>query len=745
MRKSNLPGKVFLFSIVLFLSSLQVHAADRYSVATGNWNATTTWSAASGGGSGASVPGAGDIVHIERGYTVTITAAAACASITIYSGSTLVSGTFIFTITGTWVKNGTFTPGGGTVNFNSVNAQINAGTGAANFNIITIGLSTDNAVPTTLTINTTVTCTALTLNQEVGTTVNTLTISGTNQLTVSGAVTLTTPVEDAHVCTLNVGAGTLGCGSVSLGGGANAKKCNLSISTGTVNVSGNITFTNTGSNITFTDAGKLNIAGTFVGATGTLTPSTGTVNFNGTAAQTIPIGVSAVIYHHLTFNNTNASGATLSAAVTATNVTGNISVGDVSSGSLLNSGNFAVTFGASKTLTVAANSTLNAGTSVISFGATGTAAINGTFKTANTIGFSGSATTAINSTNTPTINLGASSTIEYNAAGNQAVTARTYNNLALSGSGNKTILTATTINKNLSISGTAKGLLNNGGTSTAETLTLGGVNQLAGTWSSNGYTGTSNKNDTWFVAANTGIINVTGGCTVGSWSGNISTDWATASNWCSSTIPTSTIDVTIPSGTPFQPTIGAAAVCKNITINSGATLTFSGSNTLTVHGNWSNSGTLTAGTGTVAFNNSPAAAQTITGTTGFNNLTINNTAGVTLGSELITVNGILNLLSANASATQGTLHTGTYTLNMGASATTDGTGDVTGIVRRTSFALVTPYSFGNKYTTLNITSGTLPTEVSYNIVLSATHTWKTNAINRYYDISQTGGNSTTKV
>src|SRR5258705_3682244 len=57
----------------LFLLSLsEVNAADRYSVASNNWNSILTWSATSGGASGASAPVAGDNVFIEGGRTVTI-------------------------------------------------------------------------------------------------------------------------------------------------------------------------------------------------------------------------------------------------------------------------------------------------------------------------------------------------------------------------------------------------------------------------------------------------------------------------------------------------------------------------------------------------------------------------------------------------------------------------------------------------------------------------------------------------
>ena len=41
--------KIGFIALVSFLTTIHLVAADRYSVATGNWNATTTWSATSGG------------------------------------------------------------------------------------------------------------------------------------------------------------------------------------------------------------------------------------------------------------------------------------------------------------------------------------------------------------------------------------------------------------------------------------------------------------------------------------------------------------------------------------------------------------------------------------------------------------------------------------------------------------------------------------------------------------------------
>jgi M6 family metalloprotease-like protein len=89
------------------------------------------------------------------------------------------------------------------------------------------------------------------------------------------------------------------------------------------------------------------------------------------------------------------------------------------------------------------------------------------------------------------------------------------------------------------------------------------------------------------------------------WIGTTSTDWFTATNWSTGTIPTSTTSVVI-LGTPSnQPQINASgAACMNITMNNGSSLTMNSGTayTLSVAGDWTNNGTFTAGAGTVDFN-----------------------------------------------------------------------------------------------------------------------------------------------
>jgi hypothetical protein len=122
------------------------------------------------------------------------------------------------------------------------------------------------------------------------------------------------------------------------------------------------------------------------------------------------------------------------------------------------------------------------------------------------------------------------------------------------------------------------------------------------------------------------------------WTGT-SNDWNTAANWCSGAVPGEANDVLIPTGVSVMPTIDETVTCRNLTIQTGASLTLT-SGTLQVKGNWSNQGTFTASGGTVVF--SGASAQALAGATTFRNLTVENAAGVTLANA-VNVRGVLLL------------------------------------------------------------------------------------------------------
>lgn len=88
---------IFVAAASLFIEA-HTFAASYYSIVSGNWNSASTWSSTSGGSPGTTIPGNNDVVYIENGHTITVTAAASCrdlfftganATLTINSGITL--------------------------------------------------------------------------------------------------------------------------------------------------------------------------------------------------------------------------------------------------------------------------------------------------------------------------------------------------------------------------------------------------------------------------------------------------------------------------------------------------------------------------------------------------------------------------------------------------------------------------------------------------------------------------------
>ncbi len=133
--------------------------------------------------------------------------------------------------------------------------------------------------------------------------------------------------------------------------------------------------------------------------------------------------------------------------------------------------------------------------------------------------------------------------------------------------------------------------------------------------------------------------------TLGYWLG-INSNWQDVINWCGG-VPTYSSNVVIPSVVINNPLINAVgAVCNNITISNGATLSMIGPGELTLKGNWINNGNFNFGDGTVRFGGS--TLQRITGATTFYYLYINNPLGVTLNNN-ITVKSYLELNTGSLS------------------------------------------------------------------------------------------------
>jgi hypothetical protein len=289
--------------LFLFMGAGRVNAATYYGKNGNAPNLVASWGNSPGGTGTApsNFTTAGDVFIIENGTTMsasnpwTVGAGGTTAStIQINNGGTLTMGTRLLTLASCNFTNaGTFTASSGGVTI--------SGTLVANSvaSFATTGAITFSKTAGTTTLQGNVSGASLTFS---GTADNSTFALNGYTMTLTGAITI--PRPSANPITLAVGSGSLSCTTISLGGTGTtvARSSTLSISTGTVTASGNITSSGIYSYITFSGAGTLNAGGTFMSGTqGTFTCSTGTVNFNA-GAQT----VASFAY---TFNNMTLSGS----------------------------------------------------------------------------------------------------------------------------------------------------------------------------------------------------------------------------------------------------------------------------------------------------------------------------------------------------------------------------------------------------------------------------------------------------
>ncbi len=94
------------------------------------------------------------------------------------------------------------------------------------------------------------------------------------------------------------------------------------------------------------------------------------------------------------------------------------------------------------------------------------------------------------------------------------------------------------------------------------------------------------------------------------WVGGNSTAWNNASNWSNNQVPGATTDITVPAGTANTLNLNGSFMCRNITLDAGATINL-GANALMVKGNANLSGTITGNGGIISLNGT--TAQNLTG------------------------------------------------------------------------------------------------------------------------------------
>lgn len=417
-------------------------------------------------------------------------------------------------------------------------------------------------------------------------------------------------------------------------------------------------------------------------------------------------------------------------------------------------------------------STCNAGAFVISNGATFVAGngftVNGIFKTANTVGLSGSTTTAFNTvTNTPALTLGAASTVEYSSTGTATITGRSdYANLTVSAAGTFSFGASATLSANYSqTAGTVT--LTSG--ASARTLTVGGTfTQSAGTFNVTGSSATAGATVTVSGATsvfsvimspntsnaaslllptptNTILFQANGNATFTGTSTTASLDWMTGGT------SGSRYDITFGikgnfnwSGTG-KPYTSGSGTAKGFTFNGTAPV--SSPQTITYSG-------ATSDYGHIFVVNSGTAVKLLTGiaigpnTNPYNTFTVNGTLDastfvVSGGSATVNANNTgfslasgANLITANATGVAGSVTTSIKNFSSAANyefqgaatgtfTTTPATLTVNGFtVNKSSGAVLLNQAF-TVNGDLTFTSGNLDLNGSNNITLGASSTIQT--------------------
>lgn len=452
----------------------------------------------------------------------------------------------------------------------------------------------------------------------------------------AGTLTLNNSVTVSNTFNLTLGTVSVGNNILTLNSTVNGGGILSSGSTGTViynqgsdgqNVLagnyGNLTFSNF--NKTLASTGTIGIAGTFTPGSAVGHSITGsTFDFNG-AAQSVPA---------FNYNNLTLSGSGTKTGSGTLTVTGNLT------------NNPGITFSGTTVLDLNGTTHINGGTistSTLSVGIGGTLTNNGTVTASTVLNGSGTLTQG----STGTLNLGGTagiSVLDASTSGNtvnytgvsQTLTPATYHHLALSGSGTPVLTGVSAINGNFTLSGTVS-------TTAATAITIGGnlTIEVGAAFNASTFSHTlkGNLNNAGTFNAGTSTITMSG---------------TTAQTINAVTFNNLSIDNV--SGVSM---LGDATINSTLTLTSGS---FSiGAHTLNMNGAISaTAGSLVGGTTSNIVIGGSSTSTSLPSIT-LNNLTLNRTAGISLGGD-VTVDGTLTI-------TNGTLNTGANTVILGTNGT----------------------------------------------------------------------------
>jgi len=542
--------------------------------------------------------------------------------VTLQSGTSFNLATFSHSVAGNWTNNGgSVTQSSSTVTFNGSTAQtIARGTQGFN-NVVFSGAGAKSVsgaglfVTGDVTINSGATFNGGALAHQVtgnwtnsgtfnpGT--STVEFQGATSSTVggdfstviinkSGAATVTIGVDIDATSTTQLSAGTLVIGAKNL-------------ITGSITGSGAITMT----------TGKIFLTGNSNAWSGTFTPGSGTVEINGTSAQSIRGG---------TYNNVKINKATGTATMAnALTVNGLLYI---ASGTLADNG-FQMVAGGSATLQIDNAGTLKLGSGV-------------------------SATTLPSFT---TSTLATSSTVTYGAGSSsqQINSTPSYGHLVVdsgSGSGITKTLTGSTLNA------ASLDVTNTGGTVTLDLQ--GKTANISGNVGGNGAIS---------FATTTGNLNISGNfASTGTFTAGLST--VTFNGSGAQSIRATTYDNVVIANSGTATLAGTTTANGTFTVNPGGSFSMgtaflrifgsgsnsgtfdAGSNTLDLRGDFANNGTFVGTSGTVGFNGSTTQNWNGSFATTLNDVSVANAAGVNINNS-ITAGGTFTLNGGNVTIAGG--------------------------------------------------------------------------------------------
>ncbi|MCW3113811.1 MAG: hypothetical protein JWR18_2207 [Segetibacter sp.] len=697
--------------IALFILPSSLFATKRYAIATGNWNATSTWAATSGGSSGASIPASADTVYISEAsvnYTVTIPAAyaAACSRISMGNSAQANGATLTFTsATSTLTTN--------SVTIYSPNANVtrtinvNAGTLTVNNNL-TLGEGVSGTSQTRITriylttgtvivggdiimnaivdhqseIDLSNGAATLRLGGDLSLVNNagTLSSGSSSKIVFDGSGTQTLPIIAGAVSyynievskpsgTLFLSAATSILGTVTLtAGNLSTNGNNLYVSGNWVNNGGSLLYNSSTEAVVFSGAGKT-ISGTGSTSFPRLTLLFGTSvtiqNTNSCSSLSLSTGFFSTSLTHSTTGNLTVNGdvtisqpfysATFAWNINAgsATVTGTINLG----GSINNStyiSKIAITTGTLTANNIIFNSsTTQPGTAAIDMsGGAGQLNLAGAFTLTNSSG---------------TLTPGTSSTVNYNGTSAQTISfpsAIRFNNIHINNDAGVTPNAAIT-----------------------SSLVSGDIKVQSGIFNYGSYSITGAATKT-FEVANGATFNTSISMVSGFGTKTFFPSSTVNYNGSAQTVSSETYGHLILSGSGIKTLPGtaftiagdfttsgtiSATTGNNITIGGNATFGLgtsfdANSNTHSVGGNWTNDGaTFTPGTSTIIFNGT--SGQNITSTTPFNNVTVNKTSGAITSTGDITIKGLTFIKGLIATGSNKVIITATGSVS-GAAQTT---------------------------------------------------------------------------